>query len=510
MHHSLFKFRPGPVAVLIVFLMTVSCSGDAGSAGLSDDFARIVEALRQAYQVPGAAVGIVRDDQVIFLQGFGVGNLARPVPVDENTRFQIASNTKFMTAAAIGVLVDRGVVEWDAPLITYDPAFRMPTEEATGLAGFRDMLAHRAGFRDYEGGLLGRLGYTYDEMLFRVRYMELPGFRDKSRYSNVGFFVAGEIAAAAAGVADWETQINRDLLVPLGLNRTSPYHDSLYLDQNHARAHRLVNGQAELMNQEIDPLPPAGQIVSTARDMCRWMRLLLNGGIIDGRRLLEPATVKALMAPVISNTDGGPLNEPDSANGLGCNSYTFLGHRIIEKNGALDGVRTVITLIPELNTGIVVLANLDLTVFPEAVRAQFLEDQLGPSGQDLQAYYREVVQPQWSRIAARPEPPENPEPCPVPVENLVGNYVSRLYGNFSVSLVDGELVLTSQTPTPYSARMPHWNGLQYLVIWPIPDDWFGLVAFTPDSSEPGKVTGFEGQPRLEGYFMFDYGRFERQ
>ena len=295
--------------------------------------------------------------------------------------------------------------------------------------------------------------------------------------------MAGEIAATAAGLPDWETQVQRDLFTPLGLQRTSPYHDSLYLDGNYAAAHRLTDAGPVLMDQEIDPLPPAGQVVSTLADMCRWMRMLLNGGEVDGRRIMKPETVAELFASVISTNDGGPLNEPGAANGLGCNSYTFLGHRVIEKNGALDGVRTVMTLIPERNTGIVILSNLNLTVFPEAVRTRFLEDNLGYAGRDLQAYYREEVQPVWHRIEARPELPVNPDPLPLPVENLVGTYVSRIYGTFTITIDQGQLVLTSRSPTPYAARMPHWNGLEYLVIWPIPDDWFGLVAFTTDPAQ---------------------------
>ena len=483
--------------------------GDSNDNGLKD-FAAFVEKTRRAYQVPGAAVGIVRDDRVVFLMGFGVVDIERQRNVDENTRFQVASNTKFMTAAAIGVLVDRGLVEWDAPVINYVSDFQMPNQEATNAVSFRDLLSHQAGFKAYEGGLLGRLGYSYAEMLYRIRFMELAGFRDKSRYSNIGFFAAGEIAARATGLPDWERQIIWDILEPLNLTRTSPYHESLYKDGNYAAAHRLGDNGVETMDQETDPLPPAGQIVSTAADMCQWMRMLLNKGELDGRIILTPDTVAELFASSIANDDGGPLKEQGSANGLGCNSYTFLGRRVVEKNGALDGVRSVVTLIPELNTGIVVLANLNLTVFPEAIRTQFLENSIGRSGQDLQAYYRDEVQPRWSRLAARPQLPAKPEPSPIPLENLAGTYVNRFYGTFAVENRQGELALTSRTPTPYTARMPHWEGLEYLVVWPIPDDGFGLIAFSEDSSQPERADGFDDQPHIEGYFMNDYGRFDRQ
>ena len=82
---------------------------------------------------------------------------------------------------------------------------------------------------------------------------------------------------------------------------------------------------------------------------------------------------------------GGPLSDPNGAVGLGSDSYNFLGERVIEKNGALDGVRSIVILIPGTKTGLVVIANKQLTVFPEAVRDEFLERYIGKSGVDLQA-----------------------------------------------------------------------------------------------------------------------------
>ena len=121
------KYRIINMILFIAALGVMSGCGNDSAGGAQQDFADFVETTRQIYQVPGAAVGIVVNDRVVFLKGFGVGSMDTGLPVDENTRFQIASNSKLMTAAAIGVLVDQGVVDWDAPLIQYDPTFQMPT-----------------------------------------------------------------------------------------------------------------------------------------------------------------------------------------------------------------------------------------------------------------------------------------------------------------------------------------------------------------------------------------------
>lgn len=106
---------------------------------------------------------------------------------------------------------------------------------------------------------------------------------------------------------------------------------------------------------------------------------------------------------------GGPLQDPNDSAGLGCESCHFLRYRVIEKNGALNGMRTIVTLIPERGIGIAAFANKQLTVLPEAVRAEFLERELGPSGRDLQAQIRDA-QAAWNALVAVPTPPADAPP----------------------------------------------------------------------------------------------------
>ena len=114
--------------------------------------------------------------------------------------------------------------------------------------------------------------------------------------------------------------------------------------------------------------------------------MLLAEGMLDGRQILAPQTVAQIFAASMVQGPGGPLRDPNDRAGLGCESYQFLGHRVIEKNGALDGVRTIVTLVPDRTSfGIAVLCNKQLTAFPEAVRAEFLERVIGRSGRDAES-----------------------------------------------------------------------------------------------------------------------------
>ena len=111
---------------------------------------------------------------MVYLKGFGVREIGKPEKVDPDTRFQIASVSKYVTAGAVGSLVDEGKLDWDTPVVTYLPGFALKDTYAGEHATLRDLLAHRTGFRHFDGDLLGRLGYSNSEMLERMRYLE-PG-----------------------------------------------------------------------------------------------------------------------------------------------------------------------------------------------------------------------------------------------------------------------------------------------------------------------------------------------
>ena len=136
------------------------CTSTPPATGNRDGFDNFVTAKMAEYEVPGAVVGIVENDTVVYLKGFGVRELGKPEKVDPDTRFQIASVSKYVTAGAVGSLVDEGKLDWDTPVVTYLPGFALKDTYAGEHATLRDLLAHRTGFRAYDGDLLGRLGYS--------------------------------------------------------------------------------------------------------------------------------------------------------------------------------------------------------------------------------------------------------------------------------------------------------------------------------------------------------------
>ena len=465
-------------------------------------FDQFVQVALRDYGVPGATVVITNANETVFLKGYGIRSSDAAGAVDENTRFQLASMSKFIAATAVGALVDRGVVTWDAPVRTFSPDTALAVPYATENATLRDYFAYRSGLPAYGGDLLLRLGYDTGELVRRARFLPFDhSFRAESAYSNYGIFLGQEAAAHAAGVTP-PALLASEVFRPLGMARSGPTQAELLKDDNRAAAHNL-NGSV-MPYENVDAFSGAGAVVSTGADFARWMRMLLAKGAFEGRWVLAEATVTQIFAASMVQGVGGPLQDPNYYAGLGCESYHFLRYRVIEKNGALDGVRTIVTLVPERGIGIAVFANKQLTVFPEAVRAAFLERELGPSGRDLQAQIRRE-QAAWNALLAVPKPPTS-APLTRDLDAFTGRYASPLYGALAV-VRDGTKLDVAVGPHAYPGHLAHWSGDTFLLLFDDPDDAPGLLTFDFDGSVAAarEING----SKVPGTHMTDYGRFVR-
>ena len=319
-------------------------------------------------------------------------------------------------------------------------------------------------------------------------------------YSNYGIFLGQQAAARAAGLTAPQL-LAQTILEPLGMTRSGPVQAALFEDENRAAAHNL---DGSLMAYEnVDAFSGAGAIVSTGANIARWMRMVLAGGAFEGKQVLKSSTLNDIMAASIVEGPGGPLRDPNAAAGLGCDSYRFLSRRVVEKNGALNGVRTIVTLIPDLKIGIAIFANKQLTVFPEAVRAAFLEREIGASGRDLQAEIRSE-QPAWTNLLAIPKPPADAAPMAHALDAYAGIYESPLYGSLNITKVGDALV---GRIGPSQATLTPWSGGTFLLTFPNPDIAPDLLtcAFADDAASATSIGGRPGP----GTLSVSYGRFAR-
>ncbi len=476
------RFFLVPIAVLLAPVLLAADPDFRPGAGIDEKFLRemIAEQLT-AYRVPGAAVAVVKDGKPILVEGFGVRLAGQPAKVDADTIFQLASVSKTFTAAATATMVDAGKIAWDQPVSEVLPGFEMATPYTTKWMHSRDLLTHRAGFEGFFGDIFDHLGFERADILPRLRHAE-PGysFRDHPEYSNLGFFVAGEAAARVNGTT-FEELVAAKITDPLGMTRTGQAAEWLASgDANLSAHHQLVNGEAvAIPRANTSPVfAAAGGLASTANDLARYVEMLLAGGTLGDDAILTEDGLATMFNPVIADEPGfaefPPISETsgfDYSPGWGV--YHYNGHRIIEKGGALDGIRTIIVLVPDAGLGIAVLANLNLTAFPEAVRAGILQRELGRSGEaDLQPEILAKNDRIEEMLLAPEERPADAKPTPQPFDAYVGSYTNDLFGTWRIELNPDQSegvppLLMKAGPAAYRGTIVPWNGDTMHLRWPI-------------------------------------------
>lgn len=211
------------------------------------------------WSIPGVAVGIVKNDSVVFAKGFGTRTEGRGEPVDTHTLFALASDSKQFTGILTAMLVDDGKLRWDAPLVTYLPTLRFGDDYLTSTLTLRDALTHRTGFARADLLWTGHYGYDSEELLRRMRYLK-PTWPARTRYgySNIMYLAAGQAGAAAAG-KPWDQLIRERILAPLGMTETNTSVTLLPSLTNVSTPHGKVDGVVKpVPYTNIDAAAPAG------------------------------------------------------------------------------------------------------------------------------------------------------------------------------------------------------------------------------------------------------------
>src|ERR1700689_3315617 len=178
----------------------------------------------KAFDVPGIAVAIIKDGKVIHSRGYGVRSLATGQPVNENTLFGIASNSKAFTTAALGILVDEGKMNWDDKVRKYIPEFKLFDPYVTEEFTIRDLLCHRSGLGLGAGDLMffpDGSDFKIPDIIHNLQFLKpVTSFRSQYAYDNNLYIIAGEVVARASGMS-WEDFIDRRILRPVGMSHSA-------------------------------------------------------------------------------------------------------------------------------------------------------------------------------------------------------------------------------------------------------------------------------------------------
>jgi CubicO group peptidase (beta-lactamase class C family) len=455
-----------PFLSILLSLLILTASPAPASAASPDPLQGIDAVILKAmadWNVPGLAVAVVKDDQVIMSRGYGVIEAGKPARVDEKTIFAIGSATKAFTAASAAVLVDDGKMAWDAPAQQYLPSFQLFDPWVTRHFTVRDALTHRSGL-DRTDAMWYYWGYDSNELLRRLRYVEPSWeFRAKFGYQNLMYLAAGKMVEAASGET-WGDFLKTRIFTPLGMTATSTSTAALQGQPDVATPHVNVKGQITAISyRNIDNVAPAGAINSNVVDMAQWIRLQLNDGKVGDKQLISAKSMQEMHAAQMVVAGEPTWNlvysySPFLSYGLGWFLSDYNGHPIADHGGNIDGMSALVSLMPRDKLGVVILTNLNETLLPSPLALEIYDRLLGRPASDWSAKYKagfdtfmRATGAQTSQIESAHIAGTKPT---LPLKSYAGDYYNAAYGTIKVTEQDGVLSIQAGV---MAASLEHWQ-----------------------------------------------------
>ncbi|MDQ3750701.1 MAG: beta-lactamase family protein [Acidobacteriota bacterium] len=324
---------------------------------------KIVEEKRKELNVPGAALVIVKDDKVIFLKGFGLRDVERELPVTTDTLFDVQSVTKPFTALAVMMSVDDGKMSLEDSPKKFLPFLKFRDSEIDANVTIRDLLCHRTGLAN--ANLTWQTRALNRKEVIQVVALAKPTarLREQFQYNNAMYSVAGE-ALAAANNSTYEQVIKNRIFKPLNMKSSNLSVSELQKSPDFAFGYEFANVPGEVRKfplYDYSNVAAAGSINSSVKDMAQFLRLMLNDGVIDGKRLVSEKNFKEMFTPQIKIGATGYWALGWASRG------TWNGHRIVFHGGAQEGFNSIIALMPDQKLGFVLLTNISVSPLARGV-----------------------------------------------------------------------------------------------------------------------------------------------
>lgn len=454
-----------------------------------------IQQAQSDWEVPGLAVAVVKNGEILLAKGYGNRSLEGSEPVDKSTIFGIASTTKAMTAAAMGMLVDEGKVSWDDRVADHWPEFQLYDPYVTRELRVRDLFTHNAGLGNADF-LWFDSDLTSEEILRKMRYAK-PAypFRGGYTYQNIMYLAAGELIERLSG-KPWRLFVQERIFDPLTMYSTYPNRELSLEDKNRSTPHFKVKEKIlEITDSNADAIAPAGAVWSSIEDMAIWTKFVLDSTRVGNRRLLKSGTYEEWLKPqtIVPVPQFYPTTKLTKPNwttyGLGWFQHDYRGKKLNFHTGSLPGTTAIIGVMPEERTGVYILGNLDHAELRHALMYKVMDvfafdDQSRDWSKEVKTLYDFLTAAarthREKRLAAK-MPDTSPSRA---LTAYAGTYKDPYFGQVEVVYRDGELQLSVSKNT--NAVLKHWHYDTFLAQWE--DEWRQESFVTFDLSTEGKVS----------------------
>jgi CubicO group peptidase (beta-lactamase class C family) len=436
------------ILTVLLFMSVHACTQ---SNFVKDSLDNYINKGLKDWQVPGLAIVIVKDGKVIMQKGFGVKNINTKEPVDANTLFFIASNSKLFTGTALANLEVEKKLELTDKITKYYPTYTLYDKTSTALVTIKDMLTHRIGTKTFQGDFtFWNTKLSREEIMNRMQYLKpINGFRDAYGYCNSCFLTAGMVIPKVTNGTSWEKYITDKMLTPLEMKSSTATSNGI---QNRVKniatpyTTSFTNNLQTVPYDMWDNLGPAASIVSNVSDLSHWLQFQLDSGKYNGKQILPwPVLQKTREMQIFTGSKKSSVYPIHFRGyGLGLFAADYNGKQIYWHTGGAAGMVSNVCFVPEENLGIAILTNNDNQNFFEALRYQILDaylnvpyinrsqQQLTGFNKDMDTQVKETTE--WKDQADKYK--KITDGLLVSNLNYEGTYENKLYGKITITKND--------------------------------------------------------------------------
>ncbi|MBS1663860.1 MAG: serine hydrolase [Bacteroidetes bacterium] len=500
--------------LLLAFLCLPFCALFAQSpAFVTDSLDGYIRQGMEDWKVPGLALVIVKDGKIVLAKGYGVKDVSSKEPVDENTPFMIASNTKLFTATALAQLEYDHKLNLDDKVTKYLTDFRLYDTVSSQLVSIRDILSHRIGTKTFQGDFtFWNSNLSREEIIRRIRLLKPSNpFRQTWGYCNSCFLTAGQVIPRVTGKA-WEEYVQDSLLMPLQMTHT---YTSLRLVPSSVR---LPQPYTTSFSGELHPVPldhwdnlgPAADLISNVSDLSHWLLFQLDSGRYEGKRVLPFSVLQKTrdIASIISSRKSSATPTHIMGYGLGVQVDDYNGRQVYWHTGGAAGMVSVVTFVPEERLGLAILTNQDNQDFFVLLRHQLLDAYLGvpyrnrsknalPGFQRVMTDTMATINGWKARVKG--------SAVPMGLDAYSGHYTNPIYGSLDVRKEGGRLVVKFNSHENLTAKLDYMDNGEWLLQYDNIE--YGIFS-TKFEINGGKVTGL--QTRQSDFVEIDGYLFKKQ